>query len=477
MKEYPYWTVVTRRILVACAVLATLVGAAWVEENIRGDRVLREFEQRCAAEGKPLSFAFYKPAPIPDGENLFRAPVAAPFFNPSENNQAALTEYESGKPNIAHLDKLTPVYGDWMGGQGADFTKAFAALGQAPPDHGAPTPEAGAKLVLKTLTEMGPDLDAFDKAARERSGAQIEFSADYLPSFSALRLWTRALTLRAGAEIELGQPDKAYPDIFASLKMAEGVEHYPHHLTLMMGNVMAGIALQQIWEGCSRHLWTESQLAELEQAISNLHLLRDMPRALAGSRASYEAGFLTNLRKPWWMPLGWWKINIVRFFDFHLGGGNPKWFDANLERVDLAAIERSSVLEERLHSSTSPFDWLMRHEGWGTKIAVYDAFGQNRVEMAQVACALERYRLEHGSYPTELSDLVPAFIDAVPLDVIDHAPLRYERPRADRFRLYSIGLSGAYGKAWPGKPDIYRGASPGGYWVWPQPAGLRMPGG
>ena len=40
------------------------------------------------------------------------------------------------------------------------------------------------------------------------------------------------------------------------------------------------------------------------------------------------------------------------------------------------------------------------------------------VNEAQIACALERYRLAHGEYPETLDALVPQFIEKVPHDII-----------------------------------------------------------
>jgi hypothetical protein len=465
MKRFPSWTGVTRRVLVGGAVAATIVAAAWIEEDLRGDRLLKEFERKCEAEGKPLSFAHYRPAPIPESENLFRAPVIARFFTGRETDRSAWTAYEADKPP---LDKLSKILGNWMQGQRSDFDQAYPALGMVPPSQSKPDPKAGARLVLETLHGIRPDLDALDLAARVRPQEQIEFGEDYIPSFRALRFLTRALNLSAVAELELGQTDKAYGDIYASLRLAEGAERFPHHLTLMMANVMASISLQPIWEGCVEHAWREDQLAGLQRVLSELHLLQDLPLAFAAGRAAYESGYLSNLRRPWWMPLGWWKMNIVRLFEMHAGGGDARWFDSERERIDLGALEHSDALVDRLRRSHSPFDWLIRHEAWGSKITFFAGFGQNRIELARVACALERFRLAHGHLPAELSELVPTYLESVPRDVIDHAPLRYDRSRADQFRIYSVGLSGFEAHAWPGKPDLVSSASKEGYWAWEQ---------
>ena len=68
---------------------------------------------------------------------------------------------------------------------------------------------------------------------------------------------------------------------------------------------------------------------------------------------------------------------------------------------------------------------------------------QEDVDLARVACALERYRLAHGNYPETLDALAPQFIEKVPHDIIDGQPLHYRRTedaaKRRRFVLYSVG--------------------------------------
>jgi hypothetical protein len=67
------------------------------------------------------------------------------------------------------------------------------------------------------------------------------------------------------------------------------------------------------------------------------------------------------------------------------------------------------------------------------------AFNQTQVNEAQIACALERYRLAHGEYPDSLDALVPQFIEKLPHDIIGGAPLHYRRTADGKFLLYSVG--------------------------------------
>ena len=57
---------------------------------------------------------------------------------------------------------------------------------------------------------------------------------------------------------------------------------------------------------------------------------------------------------------------------------------------------------------------------------------------ARTALAVLRYRLAAGRFPDALTDLVPAYLDAVPTDPFDGKDLRYEKLGVG-FVVYSVG--------------------------------------
>jgi hypothetical protein len=65
------------------------------------------------------------------------------------------------------------------------------------------------------------------------------------------------------------------------------------------------------------------------------------------------------------------------------------------------------------------------------RIEAYDAATRTAVAMTQ-------YRLDHGSLPTQLSDLVPNYLEAIPLDPFDGQPIRLSI-KQDRWIIYCIG--------------------------------------
>jgi hypothetical protein len=76
-----------------------------------------------------------------------------------------------------------------------------------------------------------------------------------------------------------------------------------------------------------------------------------------------------------------------------------------------------------------------------SKLAVRFREDQAVLRGAVVGLALERYRLDKGRWPKELTELAPDYLPAVPLDPFDGRPLRY-RPLADGVIVYSVGPDG-----------------------------------
>jgi hypothetical protein len=60
---------------------------------------------------------------------------------------------------------------------------------------------------------------------------------------------------------------------------------------------------------------------------------------------------------------------------------------------------------------------------------------------ARVVVAVEEFRTSEGRTPAALSELVPAYLDAVPIDPFTGEPLRY-RVDANAYTIYSVGVNG-----------------------------------
>ena len=69
-----------RRTLVAAAVIVTLGAVFYTEENWRGKRAWENCKRELEAKGANFEWSSYIPAPIPDEQNIFKAPTMTEWF-------------------------------------------------------------------------------------------------------------------------------------------------------------------------------------------------------------------------------------------------------------------------------------------------------------------------------------------------------------------------------------------------------------
>ncbi len=72
------------------------------------------------------------------------------------------------------------------------------------------------------------------------------------------------------------------------------------------------------------------------------------------------------------------------------------------------------------------------------RVIISDLSNIAKLRVAQAALAVQRYRLQNGKLPDLIDNLVPDFLESVPLDPFDGKELKYIK--LDRgFVIYSIG--------------------------------------
>ena len=74
-------------------------------------------------------------------------------------------------------------------------------------------------------------------------------------------------------------------------------------------------------------------------------------------------------------------------------------------------------------------------------VASREASTQAQVELAQVAMAVARFHNTRGAWPENLKVLVPQFLDFVPVDPFDGAPMRYHLLNKG-WVIYSVDADG-----------------------------------
>ena len=280
----------------------------------------------------------------------------------------------------------------------------------------------------------------------------------------------RALALQAAYEAEVGHPQRAATALVRGYQVARLPGHVP--LVSAVGQLDCESTMRSAVERTlNRAVLTDDDLRRLDEALPRPSEL--MRETMLTERA-YEL-FFWNDSASWRFqevkdPASWWKRNGTTLGHPKLDqirclwrgyGGRLEFLDRWAARVaatrlpmreQLAAIATSQSKVFQIWASQTNFAsrvqkcWdvdyslLLWPEAKLTRMFDGNARQLAGLANAQAAVAIERWRLVHpGQLPDTLSELVPAYITAVPQDPYDGQPVRYKKPPVG-YVVYSVGL-------------------------------------
>jgi hypothetical protein len=500
-----------RRALIDVAVLATLVALVIAEEDWRGKHAWEKFKHEWEAKGERFDRASVVSSPVPDDKNFALTPIVASSYlhvldksgheiRPAKTNVVNRLKMERGDNN----NWPTSGVGNWQKSTATNlkalqqYYRAKAAKTNEFPV--ALEPQTPAADVLLALSKYDSDIEELRQASQlPYSRFPLEYDKDnpcmvLLPHLNALRGCARVLQLRAIAELELGQTEKALADVKLMLRLVDAIRTEPVLISHLVRIAIVDSVNQPIWEGLAEHKWSDAQLVELDRELAKLNFLSDYKLAMR-SELVFQGGIFDYWRRHpeqllnmygeggpsrtvlararivlHLIPSGWFYQNQLRCARLMVEHYLPI-ADLNQGIISPAATRRAGAAVEADTKHLSPYNvferLLLPALGAATKKFAY---GQEAGDLARVGIALERYRLAHGEYPESLNALAPQFIAKLPHDVINGQPLKYRRTDGGQFVLYSVGWNekddgGEVGLGESGAVDISTGD-----WVWKYPA-------
>ncbi len=478
-----------RRLLLALAVLGTLAALFYAVEDWRGARAWAQTQRQLEARGESLDPASFIPPPIPDDQNFAMAPLfvralqyrpdpqtgeLAPDPHPLANATFDwIAAIPFGPAKSLGITRPDNPRGGWREGRRRDLAPWQRYYRQRPDFPHAPEPQTPAADVQLALSVYDPILDELALAAQTRP--QDRFPVAWrrdpamsirLPHYDVLQKLATALDLRALARLGHGQPADALRDVELTLRLRRAAAADPTIIANLVAAAEMGRALQPIWEGLLDRRWSADELRGLQTSLESINFLAEFARGFrGGERAIFLCNTMDDLKRrkgvseflklvtrgpgepPNSLPLPGWQSALVPagWIDQNKAVGCRFGQAAILDVFDPAAHRvwagRARAAERDFEpGSWPPYNFLIRLVG-----PVFDsllmkmAWAQSSVDEAALACALERYYLDHRAYPERLEALTPAYCAQTPTDVITGTPLRYRLTADGRYQLYSIG--------------------------------------
>ncbi len=338
---------------------------------------------------------------------------------------------------------------------------------------------------LSGTESMVPELEMIRKAA-ERPFAHWEMDAREpfnipMQVLVRMRSCCQVIAQRAQAHLLLGQPDQALHDLELILAMQRLMGGYPPSLVIAMINSAVGrLYVNVVEDGLRTGLWQEPQLRSLGEQLRRIDTLSPFEQGMKSERAAvfyildtYPRGrlpaVLLGKKEANWQnapgtfaffnlcPRGWIdqnKATIARLQDVISAGVKAK-----NHRIEVAKVPTATQLDA-MANSFSPYKIIGRY-AIPNVVRAITVLAQNqvRVQQAIIACALERFRLEHGKYPDSLEWLSPELPERIPVDPLTGTPFLY-RLKDGIFTLWSVGWNMTDEGGIKGRDDT------SGDWVW-----------
>ena len=480
----------SRRALIGLAVFITLIALVITEEDWRGKHDWETYRHELEAKGEKFDWQAFVPPTVPDDQNLLTSPV----FKKIVSGEIQLNPYPNDKGGYNYTE------GDWQKSSVTDlrpWQRAYRDLrvnnnGDKLPI--SPQPQTPAADVLLALSLYDPVVKELQEASRRPyaniplpyEGGIYAIAQPLLPYLAALKQCAQILNIRAIAELADNQNQKALDEIELLFHLNNSLNNSPLLISELVKVAIMNIEIQPIWEGLAGHKWSDQQLAELETELSEMDFLSDYESVIRCERAlaidslesqrrtheivvPLEDGGTMNIKMTF-VPSAYFYQNELAFAQMSQQWTLPL-VDTNSRVISPENYRRieADIRAQQKHLSLYAVQARMLAPAIGSVVKKI-AFAQSIIDLARVACALERYRLAHGEYPQTLDALTLQFITEVPHDIINGQPLHYRLRPDGQFILYSVGWNetddgGQIILTKKGMVDREKGD-----WVWQYPA-------
>ncbi len=494
-----------KRFFVAVVLLLAIFLALLCEEHFRGEWTLHSRLKELAALHEKLEIAELQPPKVPPEQNaafeLFKLTNSlSPFFKLSKS-----------APPLMKIASPAHAYVSWQRDSWPLDEKTSNSWTQFGPEIEAAMPELDRLESIWSKPEFDDGFEYFKGFADYQGPPLLVFCKQTVVLLSSA----------VADDLHRGRRDLARNHLHSLLAVTKGLGKEHLLISQLVDVACVGFAFNTTWEALQAPGWNDSQLAELQAEWD----IGDLPSSMATSfemeremtlvtfrefRSSHAKALkAVQQRDKFEMDYGtaFGALPAHGFYLYHIY--LPIWEIAWIAQDELHDLNRSQLLIECARTAASN-SWLeARHyflqydpgaegffpffESAPSKPGLYDKYRflfsessslvggaailrplkfETEKNMAIAAIALKRYQVRYSKQAGALSDLVPEFLAALPIDRMDGKPLRYHLNVDGSFKLYSVGTNGtdedgdaSSESATDTSSDIWKGKDA----VWPMP--------
>jgi hypothetical protein len=258
------------------------------------------------------------------------------------------------------------------------------------------------------------------------------------PHFLPVRSCVRLLTLATVSHAGKGDAVAAAASIQDALSLGDSLAKEPFLMSHMVQLACETLTLRGLEWALNATAFTDSQLKDLSHALVAAGEKVDLAETFISERCymieSVRDPSLTGLKKLEIVILGLPGVRSRGLIDL---------VDYMGDSIEAARLPRPRQIARFREVGTRLDNLSVLHVVAKVfapalvRIAELDLRFRAHLDLARTALAIERHRLATGKVPAQLADLIPTYLEQVPIDPFDGQPIRYRRTEPG-YVLYSI---------------------------------------
>lgn len=414
------WSFVTWFSLMALLYSIELWRGKWSYASL-----LRSVEE----SNRSLNVESLAPPMVNEQENFCATPLLASLIKGNEDANLILSNYRDLSPS-EELDRIRSVKlpdrkprlkTPWFVNRSTNFdfwVRLFERHSEK--ETQTHTEETTPEQILAYLEPYTELINELLEAARSHPSSRWDLSYErgyMVEALVAVRDdviddLVRLLALRSSTYLVLGQNDAAANDLYLGMRLVETVRNEPSIHTQLRRIEWLFILFQPLWEGLATQTWNEIQLNQIRSDLEKIDLMAEATR-LRTSTAVLHMDLWNEINDAYSIR------SLIRNHRALLSrdGGARFWVGLLWQFHPKGWTYQNQVLTYRWFfpppntKTTPPTDpinavfILPKLISLSRELEEHFPRKHVTIQQAIIACALEQFRMEHGTYPEELSEL------------------------------------------------------------------------